>query len=110
MQKGLSTMRRAEMSRVALRVTFLLLLGLVVCGAWAQTGHPGGSGLVYAPPLVFRRAERLRRGIKASEWFAQGYYKRGSTPENFQAWTTPHDLPLSKSMGFHPPRIGVKPQ
>src|SRR6202158_5811959 len=112
MQKGLSTMRRVKMSRVALRVTFLLLLGLVVCGAWAQTetGHPGGSGSVYAPPLVFRRAERLRRGINASEWFAQVYDKRGYTPEHFQAWTTADDIALIKSMGFDHVRLSVNPQ
>src|ERR1700686_1738249 len=110
MQKGLWTMRRVKMSRVTLRVAFLLLLGLVVCGAWAQTGHPGGGGSVYAPPLVFRRAERLRRGINASEWFAQVYDKRGYTPEHFQAWTTADDIALIKSMGFDHARLSVNPQ
>src|SRR5947209_15298565 len=110
MQKGLPTMRRVKMSRVALGVTFLFLLGLVVCGAWAQTGHPGGSGSVYAPPLVFRRAERLKRGINASEWFAQVYDKRGYTPEHFQAWTTSEDIGLIKSMGFDHVRLSVNPQ
>src|SRR6202521_5926620 len=112
MQKGLSTMRRVKMSRVALRVPFLLLLGLVVCGAWAQTetGHPGGSGSVYAPPLVFRRAERLRRGINATEWFAQVYDKRGYTREHFQNWTTADDVALIKSMGFDHVRLSVNPQ
>src|SRR5882672_2223066 len=110
MQKGLPTMRRVKMSRVALRVTFLLLLGLVVCRGWAQKGHPGGSGSVYAPPLVFRRAERLRRGINASEWFAQVYDKRGYTPEHFQAWTTAEDIALIKSMGFDHVRLSVNPQ
>src|ERR1700704_2798112 len=110
MQKGLSTMRRAKMSRGALRVTFLLLLGFVGCGAWAQTGHPGGSGSVYAPPLVVRRAEKLKRGINASEWFAQVYDKRGYTPEHFQAWTTADDIALIKSMGFDHVRLSVNPQ
>ena len=103
-------MRRVKMSRVALRVTFLLPLGLVVCGAWAQTGHPGGSGSVYAPPLVFRRAQRLRRGINASEWFAQVYDKRGYTPEHFQAWMTADDIARIKSMGFDHVRLSVNPQ
>src|SRR3984893_3327121 len=110
MQRGLSTMRPVKMSRVAFRVTFLLLSGLMVCGAWAQTGHPGGSGSVYAPPLVFRRAERLRRGINASEWFAQVYDKRGYTPEHFQTWTTVEDIALIKSMGFDHVRLSVNPQ
>jgi endoglucanase len=110
MPKGLSTMRRVQMSRMVLRVTFLLPLGLVVCGAWAQTAHPGGSGSVYAPPMVFRRAQRLRRGINASEWFAQVYDKRGYTPEHFQAWTTADDIALIKSMGFDHVRLSVNPQ
>src|ERR1700675_865885 len=110
MQKGLSTMRRVKMSRVVFRGTFLLLLGVGVYGAWAQTGHPGGSGSVYAPPLVFRRAERLKRGINASEWFAQVYDKRGYTPEHFQAWTTADDIALIKSMGFDHVRLSVNPQ
>src|ERR1700687_3127234 len=110
MQKGLSTMRRVKMSRVALRVTLLLLLGLVVCGAWAQAGHPGGSGSAYAPPLVFRRAERLRRGINTSERFAEVYDKRGYPPEHFQAWTTAADIALIKSMGFDHVRLSVNPQ
>src|SRR6202163_719293 len=110
MRKGLSTMRRVKMSRVVLRVTFLLLLGLVVCGAWAQTAHPGGSGSVYAPPLVFRRAQRLRRGLNASDWFAQVYDKRGYTPEHFHAWTTADDIALIKSMGFDHVRLSVNPQ
>src|SRR5258708_14509818 len=110
MQKGLSTMRRAKMGRMACRVTFLLLLALVVCGGWAQTGRPGGSGSAYAPPEVFRRAEKLRRGINASEWFAQVYDKRGYTPEHFQTWTTADDIALIKSMGFDHVRLSVNPQ
>src|SRR4029077_9694610 len=110
MPKGLSTMRRVKMSRMALRVRFLLLLGLVACGAWAQTGHPGGSGSVYAPPLVFRRAEKLRRGINASEWFAQVYDKRGYTPEHFQAWPPAEDTALIQSMVFDHVRLSVNPQ
>src|SRR5258708_35421086 len=110
MQKGLSTMRRAKMGGMAFRFTSLLLLGLVVGGAWAQTGPPGGSGSAYAPPEVFRRAEKLRRGINASEWFAQVYDKRGYTPEHFQTWTTADDIALIKSMGFDHVRLSVNPQ
>src|SRR6266403_121898 len=110
MQKGLPTMRRVKMSRVALRVTFLLLLGLVVCGGWAQTGHPGGSGANAKASSAFGRAEKLKRGINASEWFAQVYDKRGYTPEHFQAWTTAEDIALIKSMGFDHVRLSVNPQ
>src|SRR5260370_35498832 len=82
MRKGLSTMRRVKMSRVVLRVTFLLPLGVVVCGAWAQTAHPGGSGSAYAPPLVFRRAQRLRRGAHPRGRVVPMEYKPGLKPEN----------------------------
>ena len=56
------------------------------------------------------RAEKLKRGINASEWFAQVYDKRGYTPEHFQAWTTAEDIALIKSMGFDHVRLSVNPQ
>ena len=82
----------------------------VAAFALAQTGHPGGSGSVYRSPLAFARAEKLKRGINASEWFAQVYDKRGYTPEHFQAWTTADDIALIKSMGFDHVRLSVNPQ
>jgi aryl-phospho-beta-D-glucosidase BglC (GH1 family) len=97
-------------SRVKLRVALLLLLGLLASSATAQSGHGGGSGSAYAPPLAFRRAEKLKRGINASEWFAQVYDKRGYTPEHFQAWTTADDIALIKAMGFDHVRLSVNPQ
>src|ERR1019366_4454107 len=103
-------MALTKIGRMKLWVAFLLLSGLLAGCAVAQTGHPGGSGSAYAPPLVFRRAERLRRGINASEWFAQGDDKRGYTPEHFQAWTTADDIALIKSMGFDHVRLSVNPQ
>ena len=93
------------MSRVKLRVAFLLLSGLVA-GCAAQT-----AGAVSAKTsLAFTRAEKLKRGINASEWFAQVYDKRGYTPEHFQAWTTAEDIALIKSMGFDHVRLSVNPQ
>src|SRR5271166_906958 len=89
---------------------FLILSALLAAGAMAQTGHPGGSGSAYSPPLAFRRAAKLQRGINASEWFAQVYDKRGYTPEHFQAWTTAEDIALIKSMGFDHVRLSVNPQ
>ncbi len=56
------------------------------------------------------RAARLRRGINASEWFAQVYDKRGYTKEHFQSWTTAEDIALMKSMGFDHVRLSVNPQ
>jgi endoglucanase len=100
----------AAMGRVKLQVVILLLSGLLAASAIAQTGHAGGSGSVYAPPLAFRRAGKLQRGVNASEWFAQVYDKRGYTPEHFQAWTTADDIALIKSMGFDHVRLSVNPQ
>ncbi|MFY9842605.1 MAG: glycoside hydrolase family 5 protein [Terriglobales bacterium] len=96
--------------RMKLQGAFLILSGLLAASAMAQTGHPGGSGSVYAPPLAFRRAAKLQRGINASEWFAQVYDKRGYTAEHFQAWTTAEDIALIKSMGFDHVRLSVNPQ
>ncbi|MGA2979033.1 MAG: glycoside hydrolase family 5 protein [Terriglobales bacterium] len=98
------------MDRLKARAALLLLSVVVAGGAAAQTGHAGGSGSAYRAPLAFARAERLRRGINASEWFAQVYDKRGYTPEHFQAWTTPEDIALIKSMGFDHVRLSVNPQ
>jgi endoglucanase len=84
-------------------VAFLLLLGLLTGSALAQTGGAGASP-------AFARAERLKRGINASEWFAQVYDKRGYTREHFQAWTTAEDIALIKSMGFDHVRLSVNPQ
>jgi len=84
-------MSRMKVSRVKLPVVFLLLSVLVAGSPAAQTGAKVS--------LAFVRAERLRRGINASEWFAQVYDKRGYTPEHFQAWTTAEDIALIKSMG-----------
>jgi hypothetical protein len=68
-------------------------------------GAPGPT-----PRLAFARAEKLKRGINASEWFAQVYDKRGYTPEHFQSWTTADDIALIKSMGFDHVRLSVNPQ
>jgi len=105
MENGLPTMNRLN-----LQVAFLLMAGLAAASAYAQTGHAGGSGSAYAPPLAFRRAEKLKRGINASQWFAQVYDKRGYTAEHFQSWTTAEDIALIKSLGFDHVRLSVNPQ
>ena len=99
-------MDRVKMGRVKLGAAFLLLAGLVVGYAAAQTG--GAMSAKVSP--AFARAEKLKRGINASEWFAQVYDKRGYTPEHFQAWTTAEDIALIKSMGFDYVRLSVNPQ
>jgi endoglucanase len=95
-----------------LRIAFLLLTGLAASFAAAQTGHPGGSGSVFNPNHYspFARAQKLKRGINASGWFAQVYDKRGYTPEHFQTWTTADDIALIKSMGFDHVRLSINPQ
>jgi endoglucanase len=93
------------MSRMKLPILFLL--GLLAASAIAQTSSPGGTASAF---LAFRRAERLKRGINTSEWFAQVYDKRGYKPEHFQAWTTAEDIALIKSMGFDHVRLSVNPQ
>ena len=98
------------MSRMRLQVAFRLLAVLLAASAMAQTGHPEGAGSAYASPLAFKRADKLRRGINASEWFAQVYDKRGYTAEHFQAWTTAEDIALIKAMGFDHVRLSVNPQ
>jgi endoglucanase len=90
------------MRRVKFGIAFFLLSGLLAGVAMAQAGG--------ARPLAFRRAEKLKRGINASEWFAQVYDKRGYTPEHFQAWTTGEDIALIKAMGFDHVRLSVNPQ
>ena len=90
-----------------LRCVFVLFLTVVVmaCGALVQAGAAST-----ASTTAFARAQHLKRGINASEWFAQVYDKRGYTPEHFQAWTTADDIALIKSMGFDHVRLSVNPQ
>jgi endoglucanase len=98
-------------------------LGIVVCGllltfltnAAAQTRVSGRDGSVFNPchcdtSPAFSRAQRLKRGINASEWFAQVYDKRGYTGEHFETWTTANDIALIKSLGFDHVRLSVNPQ
>ncbi len=90
------------MKRVQFGIALFLLSGLLAGVAVAQAGG--------AQSLAFRRAEKLKRGINVSEWFAQVYDKRGYTPEHFQAWTTAEDIALIKTMGFDHVRLSVNPQ
>jgi len=57
-----------------------------------------------------RRAQHLRYGINASEWFAQVYDQKGYTKEHFEVWTTAQDIALIKAMGFDHVRLSVNPQ
>ena len=89
---------------------------LVLCSIFAanfgaaQTGRAGADGSAHGESLAFARSEKLKRGINASEWFAQVYDKPGYTPQHFLAWTTADDIALIKSMGFDHVRLSVNPQ
>jgi len=83
----------------------------------------GGFGTSFLPAQSFStssaqstssvpasRIARLRRGINASEWFAQVYDQRGYTKDHFQSWTTSEDIALINSIGFDHVRLSVNPQ
>jgi endoglucanase len=70
----------------------------------APVSSAAGSGVPAS------RLARLRRGINASEWFAQVYDKLGYTKEHFQNWTTAQDIALMQSMGFDHVRLSVDPR
>ena len=100
-------MIRGLRSQSALVLTALWLAGT----AAAQTGQAGGSGSAFREyPPAFARTQKLKRGINASEWFAQVYDKRGYTKEHFENWTTADDIALIKAMGFDHVRLSVNPQ
>ena len=99
-----------RIDQLKLRIALLLFPVLAVSWMVAQTRPTGSSEPPYRASLVLARAKSLKRGINASEWFAQVYDKRGYTPEHFQAWTTAEDIALIKSMGFDHVRLSVDPQ
>jgi aryl-phospho-beta-D-glucosidase BglC (GH1 family) len=99
-------MRSLQIMRCAALLAFIGGLGAGV--PQAQTAP--GSSLPPLSPVAASRLARLRRGINASEWFAQVYDKRGYTREHFQSWTTAEDIALIKSMGFDHVRLSVDPQ
>src|SRR5260370_8172748 len=99
MPKGLAAMGRMAMNRVRivrvkLRAAFLLLSVLLAGGATAQTGRGAGSGSAYRVPLAFFRAEKLKRGINASEGVAPGDAEPPHPPTHFPALHTPQHITL----------------
>jgi aryl-phospho-beta-D-glucosidase BglC (GH1 family) len=91
--------QRLAFSAARLIVTAAVLLTFAIAPSFAQDTS-----------LAHRRAQRLRRGINLSEWFAQVYDPRGYTKEHFETWTTAHDIELIKEMGFDHVRLSVNPQ
>jgi endoglucanase len=106
MAKQLSATHRTKAGAVTLLVAFSLVLNLLAGCASAQTGDTASP----KARLAFARAEKLKRGINTSGWFAQVYDQRGYTAEHFQVWTSADDIALIKSMGFDHVRLSVNPQ
>src|SRR5258706_16341569 len=90
----------------------VLLACLLSAGAVSVTAQTAASvsPTQRATSVPATRLARLRRGINASEWFAQVYDKRGYTRENFRDGTPAEDIALIKSMGFDHVRLSVNPQ
>ncbi len=84
-------------------VKHLSIILLLAIGLHAQTAPNSAS-------VAAARLDHLRRGINASEWFAQVYDPKGYTKEHLQTWTTAEDIALIKSMGFDHVRLSVNPQ
>jgi endoglucanase len=61
------------------------------------------------PSVPAVRLTHLRHGINTGAWFAQVYDPKGYTKEHFEAWITPDDIALIKSMGFDNVRLSVNP-
>jgi aryl-phospho-beta-D-glucosidase BglC (GH1 family) len=93
------------MRQKKLQIVFIFLTGLWSV-AFAKTGAPANPETATASA----RAQRLKRGVNLSGWFAQVYDKRGYTKEHFDAWTTVEDIALIKSLGFDHVRLSVNPQ
>ncbi|HEV3308262.1 MAG TPA: glycoside hydrolase family 5 protein [Candidatus Sulfotelmatobacter sp.] len=94
------------------QVRFVAML-IFLCSAAPQSlpaQNAAGSSIQPTSAIPGSRVAHLRRGINASEWFAQVYDKRGYTKEHFQDWTTAEDIALMKSMGFDHVRLSVNPQ
>ncbi len=77
----------------------LLALSLAV----ASFGAENSAGVPSA------RLSRLRRGINASEWFAQETTGKGYTPEHLKTHTTAQDMALIRSLGFDHVRLSIDP-
>src|SRR5579884_4247387 len=95
------------------RILPLALLLLTSCAALscvAQSQESPTSSPQSAQPrseastIAFRRAQHLRHGINASEWFAQ----RASYSMDFlRTYTDANDIRLMKQMGFDHVRMSI---
>jgi endoglucanase len=89
--------------RLLPRFIQLSVLLLFAASLQAQSGSTQAG-------LAERRTMHLKRGINASQWFAQVYDPKGYSKEHFENWMTPNDMVLIRSMGFDNVRLSVNPQ
>jgi aryl-phospho-beta-D-glucosidase BglC (GH1 family) len=85
------------------RHSFFLWPLLAVCLTVASFGAENSGG------VPANRLNRLRRGINASEWFAQETTGKGYTPEHLKTHTTAQDMTLIRSLGFDHVRLSIDP-
>lgn len=99
------TMRTIQSRLAVIAIFCAAIFSFAAAGAHCQSkaGEPDTS-------LAKHRAQRLRRGINLSEWFAQVYDQKGYTKEHFETWNTIKDISLIKAMGFDHVRLSVNPQ
>lgn len=102
---------------IVTRGNLIIVGGLLLSFFTSMAAQTDTSGKASAPvscpcgrSKASSRAERLKRGLNLSGWFAQVYDKRGYTKEHFETWITADDIALIKSLGFDHVRLGVNPQ
>jgi endoglucanase len=97
--------RGAPFHSIRMKVNYMrpLILLCFATSVLAQTPQPLSS-------VPTSRLAHIRRGINASEWFAQVYDLKGYTKEHFESWTTASDIALIKSLGFDHVRLSVNPE
>ncbi len=93
------------------RILLLLHLSLLISvGAPAQTQSAPSHPAVPLSSVPASRSAHLRRGINASEWFAQVVSPATYNKEHYATHTTAQDIALIASMGFDHVRLSVNPQ
>jgi aryl-phospho-beta-D-glucosidase BglC (GH1 family) len=90
------------------RIAFLVLLACSGVFVSAQTVLNASTQVLTSVPAG--RLAHLRRGINASEWFAQVVPPATYSKEHYATHTTARDVALIASMGFDHVRLSVNPQ
>jgi len=89
------------------RTVLLLQLCLLI---FASDYAPAQSGTRFLSSVPPTRLAHLRRGINASEWFAQVVAPATYNKEHYASHTTARDIALIASLGFDHVRLSVNPQ